>query len=331
MGLQAKTARVIRDGVEQDIPIEAVQVGDLVRVRPGEKVPVDGVVGEGRSALDESMLTGESLPVDKGPANGHRRHAQQDRQLRLPRHQGRPRHHAGPDRAAGRGGPGLEGADAAPGRHASPRYFVPAVLVLAALTFVGWLRLRTRATSHAGAAGGNRGADHRLPVRARPGHADRDHGRHRQGGRARHPDPRRRGAGRRARAIDTIVLDKTGTLTRGKPAVTRGRRRSNGLAEHELLRLAAAAEVGSEHPLGEAIVARASELGLELPRPSDFQSIAGKGIEARVEGQESCSATARCCRAGIDLDGLSDARRRAGARPARQPMYVAIGRPHPLG
>ena len=89
MGLQAKTARVIRNGVEQDIPIEAVVVGDLVRVRPGEKVPVDGVITEGRSALDESMLTGESLPVEKGAErHGHRRDAQQDRAVSC---SGRPR------------------------------------------------------------------------------------------------------------------------------------------------------------------------------------------------------------------------------------------------
>ena len=118
MGLQARTARVLRDGVEVDVPVEEVAVGDLVRVRPGEKVPVDGVVIEGRSALDESMLTGESLPVEKGPGdtvigatlNTHRL-------LRLPRHQGRPGHRAGPDRPPGGGGPGLQGAHAAPGGH----------------------------------------------------------------------------------------------------------------------------------------------------------------------------------------------------------------------
>ena len=180
MGLQARTARVIRDGVEQDVPIEAVQVGDLVRVRPGEKVPVDGVVVEGRSALDESMLTGESLPVEKGPGDAViGATLNKTGSVRLPRDQGRQRHDAGADRAAGRGGAGLEGADPAPGRHASPSYFVPAMLVLAALTFVGWLRARPRAAADAGAAGGHRGADHRLPLRARPGHADRDHGRHR--------------------------------------------------------------------------------------------------------------------------------------------------------
>ena len=118
MGLQAKTARVIRDGVEQDIPVEAVVVGDLVRVRPGEKVPVDGVISEGRSALDESMLTGESLPVEKGPgdtvigATLNKTGSFVFRATKVGK-----RHDAGPDRPAGRGGAGLEGADAAAGRH----------------------------------------------------------------------------------------------------------------------------------------------------------------------------------------------------------------------
>ena len=142
MGLQARTARVIRDGVEQDIPVEAVQVGDLVRVRPGEKVPVDGVDRRGPlGARREHADRREPAGREGARRRGHRRDAEQDRQLRLPGDQGRQRHDAGPDRPAGRGGAGLEGADAAPGRHASPAYFVPAVLVLAALTFVGWLLL----------------------------------------------------------------------------------------------------------------------------------------------------------------------------------------------
>ena len=118
MGLQAKTARVIRDGVEQDVPVETVQVGDLVRVRPGEKVPVDGVVVEGRSALDESMLTGESLPVEKAPGDeviGATLNKTGSFVFRATKVGAG--HGAGPDRPAGRGGPGLEGADAAPGRH----------------------------------------------------------------------------------------------------------------------------------------------------------------------------------------------------------------------
>ena len=102
MGLQAKTARVIRNGAEQDIPVDAVRVGDLVRVRPGEKVPVDGIIPEGHSTLDESMLTGESLPVEKRTwRHGDRRHPEQNRQLHLGGDEGRPGHDTGSDRAAG--------------------------------------------------------------------------------------------------------------------------------------------------------------------------------------------------------------------------------------
>ena len=117
VGLAPKTARVLRDGAEVDIPVEQVVVGDLVRVRPGEKVPVDGVVTDGATAVDESMLTGESLPVDKATGDTvigatHQPH----RQHRPPGDRGRRGHRAGPDRAAGRGRAGLQGADAAPGR-----------------------------------------------------------------------------------------------------------------------------------------------------------------------------------------------------------------------
>ena len=120
MGLQARTARVMRDGLERDIPIEAVQVGDLVRVRPGEKVPVDGVIDDGRSTLDESMLTGESLPVDEGPGDaviGATLNKTGSFVLRA--HEGRQGHDARADRPPGRGGAGLQGADPASGRPSS--------------------------------------------------------------------------------------------------------------------------------------------------------------------------------------------------------------------
>ncbi|HUE75891.1 MAG TPA: heavy metal translocating P-type ATPase, partial [Chloroflexota bacterium] len=127
-----------------------------------------------------------------------------------------------------------------------------------------------------------------------------------------------------ARRIDTIVLDKTGTLTRGRPAVTRVLA-SDGIAERDLLRLAAAAEVGSEHPLGEAIVARAHEQGLELPRAEHFQSITGKGIQAMVEGRELLLGNLALMRdQGVNLGGLvaqSDEISRSGATP----MFVAVG------
>ncbi|MBA2449137.1 MAG: copper-translocating P-type ATPase, partial [Chloroflexi bacterium] len=323
MGLQARTARVIRDGVEQDIPIEAVRVGDLVRVRPGEKVPVDGVLTEGRSALDESMLTGESLPVDKGPgdqvigATLNRTGSFVFRATKVGRDTALAQIVRLVEEAQGSKAPMQRLADTIAG------YFVPVVLGLAALTFLGWLvfgpepRLTLAlqasiavliiacpcalglATPTAIMVGTGKAAEHGILVR---------------GGEALE----------QTRRIDTIVLDKTGTLTRGKPAVT-AVVSADGLTEPELLRLAAAAEVGSEHPLGEAIVARARELELELPKAEAFRSITGQGISARVDGRELVVGNrALMEQAGVYLDGL-DARARELARAGSTPMYVALG------
>lgn len=323
MGLQAKTARVIRDGIEQDVPVESVQINDLIRVRPGEKVPVDGVVTEGRSALDESMLTGESLPVEKGPSDtviGATLNKTGSFVFRTTK--------VGKDTtlaqivrlvedAQGSKAPMQRLADTISG------YFVPVVLVLAALTTIMWLvsgpdpRL-TFAVSAAVAVlviacpcalglaaptaimvGTGKAAEHGILVR---------------GGEALE----------QARKIDTIVLDKTGTLTRGKPAVT-GVISTNGLTENELLRLAAAVEVGSEHPLGEAIVNRAKELGLDLPKTEAFESITGKGVRARINGQDIMLGNrALMTEAGIHLNGLEEQAREL-ARSGATPMYVATG------
>ena len=194
IGLAPRTARVLRDGAELDVPIADGRVGDLVRVRPGETIAVDGVVIDGASGVDESMITGESLPVAKraddlvvGGTLNTTGHAD------LPGDPGRRRHGARPDHPARVRGPGLAGADPAPGRRrdrllrpgrARPRGADVRRLVrrsgpqpafnLALLNTVG-------------------GPDHRLPVRARPGHADLDHGRDRQGRRGRRPVPQRRG------------------------------------------------------------------------------------------------------------------------------------------
>ncbi|HXH12165.1 MAG TPA: heavy metal translocating P-type ATPase [Alphaproteobacteria bacterium] len=322
MGLQAKTARVLRDGVEQDIPIEAVRVGDFVRVRPGEKVPVDGVIRDGRSSLDESMLTGESLPVEKGPGDTvigatlnktgtfvfEATKVGQDTTLaqivRLV------------EEAQGSKAPMQRLADTVSG------YFVPVVLVLAALTFAGWLLFGPTpaltlaltaaisvliiacpcalglATPTAIMVGTGKAAEHGILIR---------------GGEALE----------QARRIDTIVLDKTGTLTRGKPAVTQVVT-ADGLAESQLLRLAAAVEVGSEHPLGEAIVERAHELGLDLPKAESFEAIAGKGVRARVESHDvALGNRALMAQAGIPLDGL-EARAEELARHGVTPMYAAV-------
>ena len=202
---------------------------------------------------------------------------------------------------------------------------MPAILVLAALTFVGWLVLGPEPRRDAGAAGGDRGADHRLPVRARPGDADGDHGRHRQSRRVRHPDPRRRGARERP-AIDTIVLDKTGTLTRGKPAVTpRACAAPTASSEAELLRLAAAAEVGSEHPLGEAIVERARELGLDAAAGRALPGLAGPGRPgARRRPRGAARQPGAAGEYGIGWTTLAELAREALAAAGATPMYVAV-------
>jgi len=323
MGLRAKTARVIRNGIEQDIPVETVQVGDLVRVRPGEKVPVDGVIEDGQSALDESMLTGESLPVEKGPgaqvigATLNKTGSFIFTATRIGKDTTLAQIVRLVEQAQGSKAPMQRLADRI------SEVFVPAILLLAALTFVGWIVLGPEprltlalqaaiavliiacpcalglATPTAIMVGTGKAAEHGILIR---------------GGEALEG----------ARRIDTIVLDKTGTLTRGKPAVTQVIV-ANGLSEAELLRLAAAAEVGSEHPLGEAIVDHAHEAGIELPQSEHFQAFAGKGIQARVEGREVLLGNAALLTDyGIALNGLG-ARAEAVARTGATAMYVAVG------
>jgi Cu+-exporting ATPase len=324
MGLQAKTARVIRNGVEQDIPVEQVVVGDLVRVRPGEKVPVDGVVTEGRSALDESMLTGESLPVEKEPgdtvigATLNKTGSFVFRATKVGRDTTLAQIVRLVEEAQGSKAPMQRLADTI------SSYFVPIVLVLAAMTFAAWLVFGPSpvfaltatiavliiacpcalglATPTAIMVGTGKAAEYGILVR---------------GGEALEM----------TRKINTIVLDKTGTLTRGKPAVT-AVVPADGLPERELLRLAAAAEVGSEHPLGEAIVIRARELGVDLPPAVSFSSVTGKGIAAEIDGRAVVIGNrALMEQTGIVLDGLSS-RADVLARDGATPMYVAVdGRP----
>ncbi|MGH2376846.1 MAG: heavy metal translocating P-type ATPase [Candidatus Limnocylindria bacterium] len=322
MGLQARTARVIRDGREEDIPIEHVAAGDLVRVRPGEKVPVDGLVIEGRSAVDESMLTGESIPVEKVPgdqvigatlnkvgslvfkATKVGRDTTLAQIVRLVEH------------AQGSKAPIQRLAD----RISS--VFVPIVIGVAVLTFAGWMlfgpeprltfALQTAIAVLIIACPCALGLAAPTAIQVGVGKAA-EHGFLVRGGEALEQTKR----------IDTIVLDKTGTLTRGKPQVT-GLVPLNGMAEAELLRLAASAEVGSEHPLGEAIVARARELGLALAAAERFQAISGKGIEAVVDGRAVVLGNLALMRErAVDLDG-ADARAAELAAAGQTPMYVAV-------
>jgi len=279
MGLQAKTARVLRNGESVEIPIAQVQPGDLVVVRPGERVPVDGTVIEGGSAVDESMLTGESLPVEKHSgdtvigATLNRTGAFTFRAERVGRETVLAQIIRLVEQAQGSKAPIQRLADVVAG------IFVPIVLAIALGTLLVWLltpgaapatallRFVTvliiacpcalgLATPTAIMVGTGRAAEMGILIK---------------GGEVLE----------RAHALTAIVLDKTGTLTHGQAVVT-------GIIaldidENELLRLAAAAEVGSEHPLGDAVVREARARNLTLPAATDFQAIPGQGIQARVE------------------------------------------------
>ncbi len=324
MGLQARTARVIRGGVEQDVPIESVAVGDLVRVRPGEKVPVDGVIEEGHSALDESMITGESLPVEKSVseqvigATLNKTGSFIFRATKVGKDTTLAQIVRLVEEAQGSKAPIQRLADTI------SSYFVPAILAIAALTFLGWmvmyqgpepkltLALQSAiavliiacpcalglATPTAIMVGTGKAAENGILIR---------------GGEALES----------ARRINAIVLDKTGTLTRGKPAVT-GVVTNDGISEHELLTLAAAAELGSEHPLAEAIVNRSRELDLELPKAEHVQAIAGQGVQAMIDGRELLLGNQALMQGyGVHLDGLVE-RAAELAASGVTPMYVAV-------
>jgi P-type Cu+ transporter len=283
LGLAPKTATVIRDGAEVAVPIEQVQVDDLLRVHPGEKVAVDGVIIEGQSAIDESMLTGESVPVEKRVGDeviGATLNTSGSLVFRATR--------VGADTALAqivhlvRQAQGSK----APIQRLADQvvaYFVPAVLGIAVLTFLAWLVLGPEpkfnlalvaavsvliiacpcamglATPTAIMVGTGKGAEMGLLIR---------------GGEALET----------AKRLTAILLDKTGTLTLGRPTVT-DIRPVDGRSEVKLLALVARAEIGSEHPLGRAVVEAAAERGLDLGPASAFKSTAGGGVSAEVDGQ----------------------------------------------
>src|SRR3990170_400189 len=326
MSLQAPTARVIRPDGEVELPVDEVVAGDLIVVRPGEKVPVDGVIQDGRSALDESMLTGESLPVDKGPgdevigATLNRTGAFTFKALKVGRDTMLAQIIRLVQEAQGSKAPIQRLAD----RVAA--YFVPAVMTLAALTFLIWLVFGPEpsltyalvtfvavliiacpcalglATPTAIMVGTGRGAEQGVLIKSGE-------------------------ALETAHRTTTVVLDKTGTLTKGLPSVT-DVRALNGFAESEVLRLAASAEWGSEHPLGEAIVRRAGEESLSLSRPDRFEAVPGRGIAAEVEGRRLLVGNPLLLsERGVPLDGAPESGE-ALAREGKTPMYVAVdGRP----
>jgi P-type Cu+ transporter len=320
IGLQPKLARVERDGVERDLPVGEVLVGDLVLVRPGEKVPVDGEVLEGSSSVDESMLTGEALPVQKKAgdtvigATLNKTGSFRMRATRVGSDTGLQQIVRLVQEAQGTKAPIQRLADLI------ASYFVPVVICLAVATFVVWFDLaplETRltmalttmvsvliiacpcalglATPTAIMVGTGRGAQSGILIK---------------GGEALE----------KAHRLTTIVLDKTGTITRGVPAVTDILAR--GVEEDTLLSLVASAEAGSEHPLGEALVRSAKERGLPRYAAEGFNALPGYGIEALVQGRRVLVGTALFLRQrGIEVDE-NDAHLLADA--GKTPVHVAL-------
>jgi len=322
IGLNPETALVVRDGKETEIPVDDVQVGDLIVVRPGERVAVDGIIRQGYSSIDESMITGESLPVEKkvgdevtgasinqtGSFKFEATRVGKDTTLaqiiRLV------------DEAQGSKAPIQRLADVI------ASYFVPIVIGIAVITFIAWYFAGPSpaltyallnfvavliiacpcamglATPTAIIAGTGKGAELGVLIRS-AATLERSH------------------------QIDAVLLDKTGTLTRGKPEVTDVLALPSSSPE-EVLRLAASAESGSEHPLGEAILRAAAEKKLPLPSASDFKAIPGHGVEALVEGRRLLLGNLRLMSArGISLNGLEEEAERLRAR-GRTVMFLGI-------
>ena len=280
--LQAKTARVIRDGKEIDVPIEEVMVGDLIRVRPGEKIPVDGIITEGESSIDESMVTGESIPVDKtvgAQVIGATINKSGSFIMKATK--------VGSDTMLAQIINLVEEAQGskAPIQRLADRVseiFVPAVLVIAVLTFVGWASTGNYvnglvsmisvliiacpcamglATPTAIMVGTGKGAEHGILIKDA-------------------------GSLEIANKVKTVVFDKTGTLTKGKPEVTDIKSLESRFKSQEILKLAASVEKGSEHSLAEAIISYADIHKIKTDAVSRFNSIVGYGVKGIIGKQQ---------------------------------------------
>ncbi len=322
MGLQPKTARVIRDGKEMDIPVEEVLVGDLVTVRPGEKIPVDGILREGKSAVDESMITGESVPVKKSPGSeviGATINKTGSFKFQATK--------VGKDTvlaqiiklvqdAQGSKAPIQRLADVISG------YFVPIVISIAIATFVIWFNFGPipsltfallnfvgvmiiacpcalgLATPTAVMVGTGKGAENGILIK---------------GGESLET----------AHKLDTIVFDKTGTLTKGETEVT-DIITINDFSEEEILKYASSAEKNSEHPLAEAIIKRAKEKEITLLDPEQFNAIEGHGIEASINGKEILLGNAKLMRdRQIEVKNL-ETKAEEIAQDGKTPIYISL-------
>jgi Cu+-exporting ATPase len=323
LGLQARTARVVRAGQELDVPLAAVVVGDTIIVRPGEKIPVDGEVLTGASAVNEAMLTGESMPVEKRAgaevygATINQTGSFKFKATKVGRDTVLQQIVRLVEQAQGERAPIARLADVISG------YFTPVVILIAILTFIVWFTFaptETRltfalvnfvsvliiacpcalglATPTAVLVGTGRGAEHGVLIKS--------------------------GAAlETAHKVQTVVLDKTGTITRGQPAVT-DVLTTDGFDETKLLRLAASAERGSEHPLGAALVRRAHEQGVALMDATHFNALAGHGVEAEIGGRKLLLGNLRLmAERKIELHGLRE-QAASLARAGKTPMFVAV-------
>ncbi|AZR78530.1 heavy metal translocating P-type ATPase [Bacillus thuringiensis] len=322
MGLQAKTATVVRDGTEIKILIEEVVTGDIVYVKPGEKIPVDGEIVEGKSAIDESMLTGESIPVDKSIGDVvigstiNKNGFLKVKATKVGRDTALAQIIKVVEEAQGSKAPIQRVADQISG------IFVPVVVVIAIVTFAVWMIFVTPgdfggalekmiavlviacpcalglATPTSIMAGSGRSAEYGILFKGGE-HLEATH------------------------RLDTVILDKTGTVTNGKPVLT-DVIVADGFNENELLRLVGAAERNSEHPLAEAIVEGIKEKKIDIPSSETFEAIPGFGIESVVEGKHLLIGTRRLMKKfNIDIEEVSKSME-ALEREGKTAMLIAI-------
>lgn len=321
MGLAPKTATVLMNGVEKEIPIDEVEIGDVIIVKPGEKIPVDGTVISGHTSIDESMLTGESMPVDKKEgdlvyaASINTTGAFRFKAEKIGSETALAQIIKLVEDAQGSKAPIAQMADIVSG------YFVPVVCAIALVSGIAWyfgtggdLKFALTifisvlviacpcalglATPTAIMVGTGKGAENGILIK---------------GGEALET----------AHKVTTIVFDKTGTITEGKPTVT-DVLTTEGISKDILLQLAASAEKGSEHPLGQAIVLGAKEAGLELFDTERFEALTGRGIEARIQGEDILAGNRKLMEErNISMAGMEEISDKL-AEEGKTPMYVAM-------
>ena len=322
LDLQAKTARVLRNGREVEIPVEEVLVGDVVVVRPGDKIPVDGEIIEGRSAIDESMVTGESMPVDKVPGDeviGATVNTTGSFKFQATK--------VGKDTALAQIVKMVQDAMGSKAPIARlvdqvSHYFVPTVMIISILTFLVWYNFGPSqalafaivtsvtvliiacpcavgmAVPMSLVAGVGKGAEHGVLIRNGE-------------------------ALQTASKLDIIVLDKTGTITKGKPELT-DTVPAVGFQAAALLRFAASADYLSEHPLAQAIVAGAQEQGIEVVEPDEFDAIPGHGVVARVDGRQVLVGNIKLMRRYQVVTNRLEADVKQLQGEGKTAMYVAV-------